>query len=302
MSEISNKRTKSHFCDSKKIITSSGNKTPITQDGEMPKKKFYRSRAHCNPLAHNDHFDYPTHPDLMDWSIDHYPNFRPDSKVNSNEDRISPDILDIGCGFGGLTIALSTLFPEKLVLGIEIRAKVTEYVRLRIMASRRNSLEKAFENCSVLKSNTMKFMPNLFRKASLEKIFFCFPDPHFKRKNYPRRIVSENLLSEYAHFLKPGIGRLYTITDVEELHNWHIEKINKHPCFRELTKEELENDKCVNAMYNETEEGKKVERAGTKKYYAVYNIIENRGEVNAENFFNTNEFGVSFKVDKDEQL
>ncbi len=23
----------------------------------MPQKKFYRSRAHCNPLSHNDSFD-----------------------------------------------------------------------------------------------------------------------------------------------------------------------------------------------------------------------------------------------------
>lgn len=35
-------------------------------------------------------------------------------------------------GFGGLTVALARIFPDKLVCGMEIRAKVCEYVRLRI--------------------------------------------------------------------------------------------------------------------------------------------------------------------------
>ena len=39
---------------------------PITAEGEMPQKKFYRSRAHCNPLSFNEAFDYPTRPDLFE--------------------------------------------------------------------------------------------------------------------------------------------------------------------------------------------------------------------------------------------
>ena len=52
----------------------------------------HRSRAHCNPLSHNDAFDYPNHPSKMDWSA-LYPNIE------------NPVVrfLDVGCGFGGLT-------------------------------------------------------------------------------------------------------------------------------------------------------------------------------------------------------
>lgn len=57
----------------------------------------------------------------------------------------------------------------------------------------------------------MRYLPNFFRKHQMEKIFICFPDPHFKAKNHRRRIVSHILLSEYAYLLKPG-GRLYTVT------------------------------------------------------------------------------------------
>eukprot|EP00979_Chaetoceros_neogracilis_P013337 scaffold3789_cov247-Chaetoceros_neogracile.AAC.9 len=267
------------------------NSFPITQEGDMPRKKFYRSRAHCNPLSHNNTFDYPSHSSEMDWST-HYPNISP---ANPSE-KIAPTVLDIGCGFGGLTIALTKLLPNETILGLEIRAKVTEYVRLRIMAHRKDNPGE-YERASVLRSNTMKFMPNFFQKSSLEKVFFCFPDPHFKKKNHPRRIVSESLLSEYAYFLKPGSGKLYCITDVEDLHNWHVKHCRAHPLFRELTKVEMDEDPCVKAMYNETEEGKKVERAGTNKYYAVYERIVNDAEttldITAENFFEMGQFGVS---------
>ncbi len=267
------------------------NGDPITEDGDMPQKKFYRSRAHCNPLSHNDTFSYPANVADMDWS-EHYPNFK-----SSESKRVAPTVLDIGCGFGGLTIALATLLPKETILGLEIRAKVTEYVRLRIVAHRKENPGQ-YQNASVLRSNTMKFMPNFFERSSLEKIFFCFPDPHFKKKNYPRRIISERLLSEYAYFLKPGSGKLYCITDVEDLHNWHLKHCRAHPLFRELSKEEMDRDPCVNAMYSETEEGKKVERAGTNKYYAVYQRIAHHaepnhgGKVTAENFFETDQLGV----------
>lgn len=289
-------------------------KEAITPDGEMPQKRFYRSRAHCNPLSHNDTFEYPKRPDLFDWTIDHYPNFQNHAErddvgdqiststtkcengVSNNEAKIVPTVLDIGCGFGGLTIALSTLLPNKLILGLEIRAKVTEYVRLRVLALRKENPGQ-YENCSVLRSNTMKLMPHFFPKHSLEKIFFCFPDPHFKKKNHSRRIVSESLLSEYAYFLKDG-GRLYTITDVEDLHNWHLKHCRAHPMLRELTEDEMADDPCVKAMYNETEESKKVERAGTKKYYAVYEKLSFESletQINAENFWNVDQFGVHQK-------
>lgn len=119
-------------------------------------------------------------------------------------------IVDIGCGFGGLTVSLAALFPHTCVVGFEIRAKVCEFVRLRIQALRKE-FEGQYEAASCVRTNCMRYMPNYFEKAQLDKMFFCFPDPHFKAKNHRRRIISDTLLSEYAYFLKPG-GRLYAVT------------------------------------------------------------------------------------------
>ena len=255
-----------------------GKRAPITEEGERPQKRFYRQRAHCNPLSHNDSFNYPTRPDVMDWTVEHYPGL---------EKGTAPTVLDVGCGFGGLTMALGKVLPpDARILGMEIRAKVTEYVRLRIVAARKEQPGK-YNNCSVMRTNSQKFFPNYFKKASIEKLFFCFPDPHFKRKNHPRRIISERLLSEYAFVLKPKIGKLYCITDVKELHEWHVAKLDAHPLFRRLGDEETETDPCVQAMKTETEEGSKVAREGRSKYYAVYERTENSQalKVTSSNFF-----------------
>ena len=236
-----------------------GDDTPITKEGDMPRKCFYRSRAHCNPLSHNDSFDYPISPAHLDWGA-LYPQFRR-----------PPDFLDVGCGFGGLTVALAERFPDQLTLGMEIRPKVCEFVRLKIEALRAQE-EGRYQNASVCRTNSMRYLPNFLRRAQLSKLFFCFPDPHFKTKNHRRRIVSDVLLSEYAYVLKPD-ARLYVITDVEALHDWHMEKCSAHPLFAQLSPEELQDDAAVDAMITETEEGKKVARAGNDKYWAVFRRI-----------------------------
>ena len=118
--------------------------------------------------------------------------------------------VDIGCGFGGLTIKLASLYPNKPVIGFEIRAKVCEYVRLRIQALRKE-YPGQYKNAGCIRTNCMRYLPNYFVKGQIEKMFFCFPDPHFKLKNHRRRIISDTLLSEYAYFLKPN-GKLYTVT------------------------------------------------------------------------------------------
>ena len=229
----------------------------ILDANNMPKKRYFRTRAHCNPLSHNDGFSYPQEPSLYDWS-NHFPEIG-DSSV---------DFLDIGMGFGGLTIALSKLFPDKYCLGMEIRAKVCEYVRLRVDGMRAENAGE-YKNASCLRTNCMRYLPNFFRKGSIEKIFFCFPDPHFKTKNHRRRIINDNLLTEYAYIIKDG-GLLYTITDVKELHDWHVQKCTAHPCFERIDAKVMESDPAVQAMIIETEEGKKVARNNGSKYYAVF--------------------------------
>lgn len=147
---------------------------------------------------------------------------------------------------------------------------MTEFVQDRIRALRAQDPDgQKYQNIACLRGNTMKFLPNFFRKSQLSKIFICFPDPHFKARKHKQRIVSTSLCSEYAYALKAG-GILYTITDVESLHEWMVEHLGAHPSFERLSEEKLGEDPCVSAMTNETEESKKVERNKGLKFVAVY--------------------------------
>ena len=59
--------------------------------------------------------------------------------------------------------------------------QVAEYVKERILALRRDQAG-GYENAACLRTNAMKFLPHYFRKGQLEKLFFLFPDPHFKAR------------------------------------------------------------------------------------------------------------------------
>ena len=222
----------------------------MSADGtyEKPKKRFFRQRAHCNPLSRSDGFDYPQTPDEISfWE----PHFSPEwlTKLNDSTTEV---YADVGCGFGGLLINLATLYPCAISIGFEIRQKVTEYVKRRILHLRQEK-EGEYQNVSVLRANAMRYLPNLFHKGQLSKMFFCFPDPQFKKKNHRRRIISNGLLAEYAYLLKPG-GRLYHITDVPELHEWMESHCKDHSCFRQIPISELEKDPAVQCMRVSTEE------------------------------------------------
>ncbi|KAF2647543.1 hypothetical protein K491DRAFT_763630 [Lophiostoma macrostomum CBS 122681] len=262
------------------------------QNAALPKKKFYRQRAHANPFS--DHsLTYPKSPSDMDWAS-HYPAYtvkeesgeyeKEHGAESESHDPGQPttvraiskpvEIADIGCGFGGLLFGLAPEFPDTLLLGMEIRTSVTEYVQEKVRALRtQNVATNGYQNVSCIRANTMKFLPNFFTKSQLTKIFLCFPDPHFKQRKHKARIVSYTLNSEYAYVLRPG-GVVYTITDVQDLHNWMVEHFEKHPSFDRVSEEDQEQDVCVKIMRTETEEGKKVERNQGTKFIALFRRVE----------------------------
>ena len=286
-----------------------------------PQKRHYRQRAHANPFS--DHaLSYPSSPEKFDWES-HYPAFAGSGKT--------PEFADVGCGFGGLLIALAPLFPDTLMLGqssldlspappcypryvahmsclilraqsvafpsrprelhliapagMEIRVQVSQYVHDRIVALRSTAappepavpdVPGPYQNVSIVRANSMKFMPNYFPKHSLSALFFLFPDPHFKARKHKARIISPTLLAEYAYILRPG-GIVYTITDVRDLHDWMRTHLEQFPLFEPVSEEELRNEgkgPILDAVYSSTEEGKKVERNQGDKWLACFRRIE----------------------------
>jgi tRNA (guanine-N7-)-methyltransferase len=134
----------------------------------------------------------------------------------------------------------------------------------------------SYQNVSVVRANAMKFLPNYFPKHTLSSLFFLFPDPHFKSRKHKARIISPALLAEYAYAMRPG-GIVYTITDVRDLHEWMRAHLEAFPLFESVDEETLRADgkgPILDAVYNSTEEGKKVERNKGEKLLACFRRIE----------------------------
>jgi tRNA (guanine-N7-)-methyltransferase len=62
-------------------------------------------------------------------------------------------------------------FPDKLILGMEIRDVVANYVASKINSIRVNSGFKECLNVGVVKTNTMKTIHNYFRKGSVRSLY-----------------------------------------------------------------------------------------------------------------------------------
>jgi tRNA (guanine-N7-)-methyltransferase len=257
-----------------------------------PQKKDFRSRAHSNVLNAND-FWFPTGPAHVP-AAEYFPGLA----AAGGRPRI--EFVDIGCGYGSLMIGergLGTIFPDTPMLGIEIRPKLVEFIQRKVIAMRHEARGRAgggaggsssapdaadadadaaapaarapsWENVWAVHNNAMRFMPNFFAKGQLSKLFFCFADPHFKKKNHRKRIVSAALLHEYAYVMADG-GKVYLITDVAELMLWQVEHFSASPLFERLPREELRDDPTVPALI-QTDEGMKVQRNNGNMYIAVF--------------------------------
>ena len=247
-----------------------------------------RIRAHANPNALSD-IAPPNYPEEFNWS-EYYPSWFPES---ADGQKPEVTIADIGCGFGGLLHTLSPMFPEKLIVGIEIRPSVVSIVENTIEEAREkhkmveakgadgSPIPSPYNNIAVLRSNMMKYVPNYFRKGQLEKMFFLFPDPHFKRSKYRLRIINPIFLDYYAYAIREG-GILYTITDVKDLHVWMKQHLDEHPLFERIPDEEMASDPCFDAIHMGTHEGQKVTRNHGDKWPACYRRIAYKGPIDGK--------------------
>ncbi len=265
-------------------------------DMAAPKKADFRQRAHCNPLA-DTRFAKPLSPNHVDWKTIYPLHFdlpyTSDPPVNcanfpasysndlthvyaSDNSAQVPTILDIGCGFGSFLLKLAELYPSEMCLGVEIRDKVSEFVGRRIRSQR-------VANAAIIRTNSMKYFAHYMKKASLRSIFICFPDPHFKKSNWRRRIVNPSTVCDYAYGLRQG-GCLYMISDVLD---WieHSMAVMNEPRQRSLFRCVYsssnasigspcdEDSILLEAMKNTTDEAMKVQRTAGPTFAAIFQRI-----------------------------
>jgi tRNA (guanine-N7-)-methyltransferase len=134
----------------------------------------------------------------------------------------SPDCLDIGSAWSRFLMRYALENKDENILGVEVRRQTVNYAQ--------DVIEKeSVSNAHVLwysMANGLDFIEN----NSVSKIFYFFPDPWFKERHKKRRAFGTEMIKE-CHRMLRGDGRLYLQSDIEEVHTFHKEELEKSGIF-----------------------------------------------------------------------
>ncbi|MCH8332105.1 MAG: tRNA (guanosine(46)-N7)-methyltransferase TrmB, partial [Bacteroidetes bacterium] len=122
-------------------------------------------------------------------------------------DNNNPIVLELACGKGEYTLALSELFPEKNIIGIDIKGN-------RIWKGAKTALDKNIKNVAFLRIEIEK-LSLYFEKEEVDEIWITFPDPFLKKSKSKKRLTSPRFLGVFRRVLKRnGLVHLKTDSDV----------------------------------------------------------------------------------------
>lgn len=134
-------------------------------------------------------------------------------KVFKNQ---NPIVLELGCGKGEYTIALSQRNPDKNFIGVDIKGA-------RLWKGAKYATENALPNVAFLRTR-IEFITSLFTENEVSEIWVTFADP---QPNKPKkRLTSHQFLAKYKTFLKPD-GIIHLKTDSILLHESTLEVIRE---------------------------------------------------------------------------
>jgi len=124
--------------------------------------------------------------------------------------------LEIGCGHGDYTVNLAQIYPGRNFVGIDFKGA-------RIYYGAKKALDLKLPNAAFLFAGA-EWLTEIFKKEKIEEIFIPFPDPHYKRKSIPKRLISLEFLKIYKSILK-GDGRIHLKTDNADFYHFAVQMI-----------------------------------------------------------------------------
>ena len=119
--------------------------------------------------------------------------------------REAPLVLEIGCGSGTSTLAMSKDEPDVDVIAVEIYR--------RGLAQLLSAIDReAVGNVRMIRGNGIDVLAHLIAPASLSGVRVFFPDPWPKARHHKRRFLQPSTVGMIADRLLPG-GVLHAATD-----------------------------------------------------------------------------------------
>ena|SRR5688572_26365420 len=130
----------------------------------------------------------------------------------------NPLILELACGKGDYTVALSRDHQEINFIGVDIKGA-------RMWLGALTAIRDSLHNVAFLRTR-IEFITRFFGPGEIAEIWITFPDPFEVKEN--RRLTSPPFLDRYREILKPG-GIVHLKSDSELLYEYTLEVIQTDP-------------------------------------------------------------------------
>ena len=125
----------------------------------------------------------------------------------------NPITLELACGKGDYTIALSELYPDKNFIGVDIKGS-------RIWSGAKQSFDEKLNNVAFLRIR-IGMICKCFSKKEIDEVWITFPDPQLKRRRARKRLTHPKFLRKYNVILKEN-GKIHLKTDSQFLHGFTL--------------------------------------------------------------------------------
>lgn len=136
-----------------------------------------------------------------------------------------PITLELGCGRGEYTIALSEAQKERNFLGMDVKGA-------RLWKGAKQSANQVPRRVGFLRGR-IETLGALFGEGEIDEIWITFPDPQLKTRREKKRLTSPGFLHLYSGILRPG-GRIHLKTDSDELYSYTLQTLQRLGCTVEV--------------------------------------------------------------------
>jgi tRNA (guanine-N7-)-methyltransferase len=123
----------------------------------------------------------------------------------------NPIILELACGRGEYTVGLSSLYPTKNFIGVDVKGN-------RMYIGAKKCLDNNLSNAAFLRTQ-IEMLPNYFAANEVDEIWITFPDPQLRTSKAKKRLTHPRFLRLYNQLLKQG-GSIHLKTDSPNLFNF----------------------------------------------------------------------------------
>jgi tRNA (guanine-N7-)-methyltransferase len=125
----------------------------------------------------------------------------------------NPIILELGCGRGEYTVGLAGLYPDRNIIGIDIKGA-------RMWRGAKDAHILKLQNATFLRTR-IEVTGSFFAPGEVDEIWLTFPDPQMKRAREKKRLSGPQFLNLYRRYLKDG-GIVHLKTDCRELYDYTL--------------------------------------------------------------------------------